>query len=256
MPRTARHESISSSDIYHVLVRGINKQNIFLDDEDKQKFIETIKIYKKKYKFSLLAYSIMDNHVHLVLEDNKHNLSDLMHDICCRYAKIFNSKYERKGHLFQNRFKSIAVETQNYLFNLIRYVHKNPEKEQISSVENYKWSSYNEFVNKKKIVDVDYFLNMIDKSREKAIEIFIDFHKQVNHIYPDSEFEFEKLTDSEFIEKVKRICNIDNVQNIQKLNNKEQAKYIKIICKIKGTHIGQIARVLGINKRKIYRLKK
>ena len=76
MPRTARHESISSSDIYHVLVRGINKQNIFLDDEDKQKFIETIKIYKKKYKFSLLAYSIMDNHVHLVLEDNKHNLPE------------------------------------------------------------------------------------------------------------------------------------------------------------------------------------
>ena len=255
MPRLTRREAIASTNVYHIITRGINKQNIFFDEDDKNMFIETMSIYKRKYKFSLLAYALMDNHVHIVLKDDNSNISNIMHDICSRYAKNFNSKYERRGHLFQNRFKSLAVESQGYLMNLVRYVHKNPEKENIAKIEDYKWSSYDEFLHGQKIVDVDFVLHLFDDNRNEAIKKFIDFHKKIEKEFSDAEFECEKLTDEELIEHIKRIYGIKNVQNIQKLANNLQAEYIKKICKIKGTYIEQIARVLGINKRKIYRIK-
>ena len=109
MPRTARKKS--STGIYHVMLRGINRQSIFEDDEDNEKFLQTIKDCKDVSEFELYGYCLMGNHVHLLLKEGKESLELVFKRIGARYVFWYNWKYRRCGHLFQDRFKSEAVES-------------------------------------------------------------------------------------------------------------------------------------------------
>ncbi len=107
MPRQARKKS--KTGIYHIMVRGINRQNIFEDDEDYSIFIHTIRKNKEKSKFELYGYCIMGNHVHLLSREGKEPLSLTMQRICSSFVFWYNLKYDRVGHLFQERYKSEVV---------------------------------------------------------------------------------------------------------------------------------------------------
>ncbi len=99
MPRLARQKS--ETGFYHILLRGVGRQNIFEDDEDKQRFLETLERYKKELNFELHAYCLMGNHVHLLIKDVANQLDQIMKKIAGSYAYYFNRKYERVGHLEQ-----------------------------------------------------------------------------------------------------------------------------------------------------------
>ena len=129
MPRISRNENKTITNTYHIIARGINKQDIFLESADKDNFCRMIKRTKEKFKFNLYAFALMNNHFHLAICDEEDQMSKIMHRICTIYAMYFNNKYERTGHVFQNRFKNICVDTESYLLNLVRYIHKNPEKD-------------------------------------------------------------------------------------------------------------------------------
>ncbi|TLS38639.1 transposase [Pseudalkalibacillus caeni] len=116
MPRKARRKS--STGIYHVILRGINKQTIFEEDEDKRKFLETLKKYKRISQFELYSYCLMDNHVHLLIKESEETVSKALKRISSSYVYWYNMKYERIGHLFQERFKSETVETRAYFLTL------------------------------------------------------------------------------------------------------------------------------------------
>ena len=255
MPRQSRFEN-QKSNINHIILRGIDKQAIFYEKNDNDKFLSKFKTVNIKYNTSIYAYTLMTNHVHFVINDEKNNLSNFMHDLCTSYAKYFNEKYERVGHLFQNRFKNICVNNERYLLNLIRYIHKNPEKECISKMEDYEWSSYKEYIGKEEIIDSKFVLGIFDTDINKAINKFVEFNKGIERTYSDSEFEREKMTDEEAIENIRRILKIDNLQVISKLNREEQKKYIKAISEINGIYVEQMSRILGINKYLIYRIRK
>ena len=120
MPRTAR--KISKTGFYHVIIRGVNKEMIFIDDEDRKMFLRLLKFYKTDMNCKIHAYCLMSNHVHLLIEDKKLKIGELMKNITCVYAGEFNKKYNRVGHLFQDRFNSQNVEKQDYLFRVIRYM--------------------------------------------------------------------------------------------------------------------------------------
>ena len=126
MPRGARLKS--SLGIYHIMIRGINKNNIFFDDMDRKTFMKYLLEFKKKYDIRILAYCLMSNHVHILVKDEHDNVSKAMQSISIKYSQYFNEKYERCGHLFQNRFKSEIVESLDYLVNVIDYIHCNPKK--------------------------------------------------------------------------------------------------------------------------------
>ena len=126
MARTAR--TISESNIYHVMLRGVNRQQIFLDMEDNQQFIDVLRQCRELSGFSLLAYCLMGNHVHLLLQTGKEPLALAMKRIGTRYAVWYNSKYERVGHLFQDRYRSEAVDDDSYFFTVLRYILNNPVK--------------------------------------------------------------------------------------------------------------------------------
>lgn len=140
MPRHAR--TTAESGIYHVMLRGVNRDAIFLEDEDFERFLHALSVSKDASGCAVLAYCLMTNHVHLVLAPTRESLGAVMKRLGVRYASWFNRKYGRVGHLFQDRFRSIPVETDEYLVALLRYVWNNPVEAGLATrPENYRWSS-------------------------------------------------------------------------------------------------------------------
>jgi REP element-mobilizing transposase RayT len=171
MPRTARIKGEFST--YHVIIRGNERKNIFLSDDDKTRFIDTLKRMKDKYNYKLEAYCLMDNHVHLLINDNGNDISKILKSISISYVYYFNYAYKRIGHLFQDRFKSELVDNNNYLMIVSAYIHNNPVKADIvNSPEMYKWSSYNYYIGAKNdkddFVETDRILSQFSNQPKKA----------------------------------------------------------------------------------------
>ena len=145
MPRLPRQNS--DSGIYHIMLRGINQQTIFEDDEDYFKFVETLENYKAISGYKLFAYCLMSNHIHILIKVEKEDLDLIMKRIAGRYVYWYNWKYYRKGHLFQDRFKSEPIEDDSYFLTVLRYIHQNPVKAGIvKSIDDYLFSSYNNYL--------------------------------------------------------------------------------------------------------------
>ena len=137
--------------IYHVMLRGNNGQKIFYEDQDK--WILMSFIQKSLFKCDAIAhaYCLMPNHIHLVIQVNDISISNFMQYLECRYVKYFNQKYQRYGHLFQGRFKSILVNVDDYFLVLIRYIHQNPLRANlISSIDEFWWSSHCDYIGRGK----------------------------------------------------------------------------------------------------------
>lgn len=160
MPRQARKKS--STNIYHIMLRGINRQEIFLDDRDRRHFIKYVKQVKKESPFILYAYCLMKNHVHLLIKESEVPIETVIKRIAIKYAIYFNGRYERCGHVFQDRFKSENVEDDRYFQTVYRYILRNPVKAGIcADPGDYRWSSYGELFQPASWVDNDFILSLI-----------------------------------------------------------------------------------------------
>ncbi len=102
------------------MVRGINQQNIFVEDNDYLKYIDTLREYKKEITFELYAYCLMGNHLHLLIKEGNEEIGNTMRRIGVSYAYWYNRQYDRSGHLFQGRFKSEPVEDDTYFLTVLR----------------------------------------------------------------------------------------------------------------------------------------
>ena len=140
MPRRRRKKSRSG--IYHVILRGANKQEFFHSDEDKIRFLDTLLKYKLRTEMQVFAWCLMDNHLHLLLQEGNEGISHVMKRMGISYAQYYNWTYRTTGHLFQDRFRSEQVEDDRYFLTVIRYIHQNPVKAGIVSYpEEFYWSS-------------------------------------------------------------------------------------------------------------------
>src|SRR4030042_3150799 len=126
MARKARIEYEGA--FYHVIARGNQRQRVFKDENDFQKYLELLVYYKERHKYSLYAYVLMNNHVHLLIETFKIPLSKIIQGINQSYTMYFNKKYRTVGHLFQGRYKAILCDKDAYLLSLIKYIHLNPAR--------------------------------------------------------------------------------------------------------------------------------
>src|SRR5919108_3716556 len=124
MPRTARIDIPGI--LYHVIVRGIERRVIFMDDSDRESFTARLARLLEQTGTDCLAWALMDNHFHLLLRTGPTRLSTFMRSLLTGYAVTFNLRHGRVGHLFQNRYKSIVCEEEPYLLELVRYIHLNP----------------------------------------------------------------------------------------------------------------------------------
>lgn len=123
MPRTARKKL--ENGVYHVIVRSISDLKLFHSNNDKDEYLRLIKKYQELFLFRVYSYCIMDNHVHFIVDCSGADISKFMKLINQCYAMYFNKKYDRHGHVFQDRFKSILVDCDQYLITLSAYIHNN-----------------------------------------------------------------------------------------------------------------------------------
>lgn len=130
--------------VYHITIRGNNKQAVLRSDEDKERFLATLSKYKKRFEFKLYGFVIMDNHVHLVIGvSNRNNISKIMQAITLSYSQKFRSRYDYTGYVWQGRFNSNVIESDTYITACLDYIHNNPVRaEMVGKVADYIWSSY------------------------------------------------------------------------------------------------------------------
>jgi len=139
MPRTAR--LILDNVCYHIITRGNDKNFIFKEKWDFQKYIKILSKYKEQYDTKIYGWCMMNNHIHMIVESK--SLSKFMHAINLSYAQYFRFKYKGAGHLWQDRYKSFVIQRDAYLINCISYIEYNPVRAEIvDRPEHYIWSSY------------------------------------------------------------------------------------------------------------------
>jgi len=129
--------------LYHLLSRGNERGDIFVDQRDRQRFLDTIEEMSQRFEIDIFAYVLMSNHYHLLLRTRRANLKKAMHWFGTTYTQRFNRRHFRSGHLFQGRYKSIIVQNDAYLLQLSCYIHRNPLRAGIvMRLADYRWSSY------------------------------------------------------------------------------------------------------------------
>lgn len=137
--------------VYHVITRGNNRQVIFKDDRDRRTYLEKLSYYCEQKEVELLCYSLLSNHVHLLLETPKGNLSKFMQPFQTSYTVHFNKRHGRTGHVFEQRYKAFLVDKDHYLLQVSRYIHLNCVGAKIvARPQNYRWSSYRAYVGEDK----------------------------------------------------------------------------------------------------------
>ena len=144
MPRVARLDIPDL--LQHVIIRGVDRCDIFRDDADRKRFLVNLSKLLVQTGTECLAWSLMTNHVHLLLCPRRARLATFMRRLLTGYAIYFNLRHKRSGHLFQNRYKSIVCEEDAYLLELVRYIHLNPLRAglvaDLSALDDYAWSGH------------------------------------------------------------------------------------------------------------------
>ena len=162
--------------------------------------------------------------------------------ICNSYVYWYNWKYGRCGHLFQELYKSEAVEDDSYLLTVLRYIHQNPVKAGISTnVKEYKWSSYNEYIKEPYITDTDYVIQIFSDNKEKAI---ISFIEHVNGENDDKCLDYDekiRLSDNEVREYFIKF-GLKSISELQHLERDKRNEMIKKLKEIEGVTIRQLSR--------------
>jgi putative transposase len=158
--------------VYHVTSRGNARQPVFLDDTDRELFLNIVSRVISRYQWLCHAYCLMDNHYHLLAETPRPNLSVAMRQLNGLYTQVFNRRHDRIGHLFQGRFKAILVHKQAHLLELCRYVVLNPVRVKAERrVGTWKWSSYAATAGLAPVPDfltTDWVLQQFGQTRSEA----------------------------------------------------------------------------------------
>lgn len=197
--------------LYHVIARGNNRQVTFKDDQDYKVYIDRLKRYQQRYNFILYAYTLMPNHVHMIIEKDIIPLSKIMQGIQQSYTLYFHNKYKTVGHLFQGRYKAILIQREVYLQELVRYIHLNPFRASlVENPDDYPWSSHQVYIGKinQSFVRDDLIFQMLSSDITKAQKLYRQlimdgmnnnylrkFHADIGTCF---------LGSSEFIEECKR----------------------------------------------------
>ena len=175
---TSRLRIESSTGIYHVMQRGNNKHFIFEKEYEKRQIRKFIAEHLMNYSSEIYAYCIMGNHLHLLIKSDIKELSNLVHDYSLSYASYYNWKYESTGHVFQGRFRSECIESEEYFWSCMRYIHRNPVKAgMVDAIEQYPYSSAREYISgQQQILHKKAFL--LNKKRFGDREHFLKMHSQ------------------------------------------------------------------------------
>lgn len=239
MPRRARIKC--ESGIYHIMLRGINGQQIFLCHEDYMKYLYILSDCKDICKFELLAYCLMGNHIHLLIREGNEPLEQIFKRVGVRFVRWYNNKYERTGHLFQDRFRSEPVASDEYAMTVVRYIHRNPVKAGLcQSAEQYHYSSYNEYIGNAWIIDKELICGLLGDQ-------FEEFHKSDEDDNLGCFYSRKKSSDLEILDIILKQSDCRNITEFMELGTQTKVAAIKKI-RDKGISIDDLSRLTGITK--------
>ena len=263
MPRRPRQSS--GTGIYHVMMRGINHQNIFEEQEDYYQFLNTLDLMAQSYEsdgtpagrnYILYAYCLMSNHIHLLIREREDTIGMAIKRIASSYVYYYNHKYSRDGHLFRERYKSEPVNDMAYFVTLLRYIHQNPVKAGIvNKVNDYEFSSWQEYEDKNStlfpLCDTRTVLNRIS---------YNELNDLVNAPLSDdvSCLDIEdaskgRPSDDQVMLLIRENTGATNSSAFQQLPT-DIKKSLLIELKGKRASLRQLERLTGISKSMIYRM--
>ncbi|WP_035767753.1 transposase [Butyrivibrio sp. NC2002] len=246
MARRAR--SMSESGYMHIIVRGNGKQILFEEYQDYKHFLNRLERYCLETEVKTCTYCLMDNHVHLLVHGEASSIVLLMKKLEVSYSGYFNKKYERVGHLFQNRYLSERIETEKYLLTAFRYILQNPEKAGICKSSEFRWSSYSLYYNPPEYIDLSKIKLLLGDNEH--YRRFIAYESDEECL----DYNSNKHDDEWAKKELKNCLNISSgtvLQNYSRIDRDAALSRLKD----RGLSIRQIERLTGINRNTIQRAK-
>lgn len=230
MPRLPRN--FYDTCFFHVICQGINKSYIFDCKDDIQKYTDFMYDLKNEYNINIIAYCIMNNHVHLLLEfDKLKNLSSYMHRLNTKYANYYNKKYNRVGYVFRNRFKSEAIFDESYFYHCISYIFNNPVKAHICQYPiDYPYSNIKEYIK---------LYGNLPLENDNNYNVFLDIDE-------NKEKTCQEITDS--------FLSNHNRDLIHVLRNIELLKNLIILLDKNNISLRTMEKVIKINRKKLKKI--
>ncbi len=249
MPRGTRRKS--RTEIYHVMLRGINRQNIFEEDSDCIRFLEILSACKDASGFKLYAFCLMTNHIHLLVECCGEPIDMIIKRLGSRYVYWYNDKYQRTGHLFQDRYKSEVVENQQYFLTVLRYIIQNPMKAGLEKVPGtYRWNSFQAYEKGKgSITDTAYAIDIVG-SRDTLISFLTE---ENNDVALDLTEQNLHISDDAARTIIQETAHCNSIAEYQSLSLSEQRRVVETLY-VKGASPLQIIRLTGKAKATVYRI--
>ncbi|MCL6573768.1 MAG: transposase [Bacillus sp. (in: Bacteria)] len=244
--------------MYHIILRGANRQEIFHEDEDCLRFLETLEKYKKQTGIKIYGWCLMGNHIHLLLGEGNEEISVTMKRIGVSYARYYNWKYNTVGHLFQDRFKSEGVDCDAYLMTVIRYIHQNPVNAGlVKRPADWRWSScigyYGGETYPPGLLDSELILGMFSGEKTSSIVGFRAFNEAENEDKCLENETTKRLTDDQARAEIKKIISVTEMAQIKSFPKHQRDEILSKVKNIEGLTQRQAARILGISSNLIFK---
>lgn len=256
MSRKAREKG--ESGIYHIMLRGANRQLIFHEDEDSRTFLETVGKYCENSETKVYGWCLMDNHVHLLLGEGNEELSVTMKRIGVSFVWYYNFKYKTTGHLFQDRFRSENVESNEYLLTVIRYIHQNPLKAgMVKRVDDWKWSSCHGYYGNNSCdlasLDTKLILGMFSAEKHIAIAGFKNFNEaETNDKCLDEDLR-PRITDEDARQEIIKQIGGIQIAQVKCLPKVERDELLRKVKRIEKVTQRQMARIFGLSPNLVFK---
>lgn len=267
MPRRAR--IVSHSGLYHIMLRGVNRQNIFNDEDDYSEMVDILShlhiktdgtgLIVTERGCSIYAYCLMSNHLHLLIREKDLTISEIVKTLASKYVYYFNHRHQRIGHLFQDRFKSEPVEDLEYFIQLLRYIHQNPVKAGMTkNISEYRWSSWHEYLHPSElhICDVNAVLKYIPMGE---LRYFVNAETAVPNDITDIECEKvpakAMMTDAEVTSGLLHVSGCKSIMDFRNLHLSERRDAVQQLREL-GAGVNQLARITGLSAMTISRATK
>ena len=246
MPRVNRKYYTSS--FLHIMVQGINKEEIFKTDFYKNLYIRLMKTIQSDFDKEILAYAIMNNHSHVLLYyNNIEDVSKFIGKLNQKFAQLYNKNENRVGYVFRGRYKCEQITDISHLHNVLPYIHFNPYKAGIvRNLIEYKFSSYPQYLNDKVDIEKGFILFNTYDYKELFIQVHQEYYKKILN---------KKLTYEEIVLDYKKRNKINTTEMILKDNNLLIGLILELQEKTRLTN-KEICEFLGIGKNRITNLKK
>ncbi len=238
----------SETGVHHVMLRGVNRDVIFLEDEDFEHFLQALQDTKTVSGSAILAYCLMTNHVHLVLHTEREPIGVVMKRLGVRYASWFNRKYGRVGHVFQDRFVSKPVEDDAYLSAVLPYIWNNPVVAGMASrPQDYWWSSRRWLGHESQLLDHDLLSKLLSVDAEELADVHAADGVELDLLKP------LRYTPADAAELLHAASGIRTPQEFRALSRQTQRLVVREL-RTRGVSYSLIARIIGTSKSTVARM--